>query len=390
MSNRAAIVGVGHTAFRPLTPEASYRELAYEAAVKAYHDAGVDARRDIGAFVTVGEDFIEGIAITDCYMPDQLGGAMRPVHTITGGGLQALATGVMLVRTGAFEVVAVAGHSKLSNVLTPNQLVALALDPVLNRPLRANPYFVAGLEMARYLFETGNTREQCARVVADNHLHALLNPSAAYGAAITADDVLAADDVASPLGKLDIAGPADGAVVVVLASAEAARSLRVDPVWILGVGWCSDSPSLETRDWSGAAYTRKAAEMAYRMAGIRSPSDEVDLAEVDDTFSYKQLQHLEALRLCRVGEAGVLFAEGAFEPGGLLPVNLSGGSLGVGNLGDVAGLMRVAEAVAQLREEAGQRQVPEVTTALVHEWRGIPTTTGAVAILGREEPRGMP
>jgi len=244
--------------------------------------------------------------------------------------------------------------------------------------------------MARYLFESGNTRDQCARAVADNHRHALLNPSAAYGAAITSADVVAAQDVASPLGRLDIAGPADGAVVVVLASAQVARSLRKDPIWVHGVGWCNDSPSLETRDWVGANYTARAAEMAYRMAGIRSPADEMDIAEVDDTFSYKELQHLEALRLCRSGEAGALLEEGTFEPDGIMPVNVSGGSLGVGNLGDLAGLMRVAEVVAQLRGEAGARQVPELTTALVHAWRGLPTTSGAVAILSTEEPRGMP
>ena len=31
MSNRVAIVGVGYTGFRPLTPEVSYKELMYEA-----------------------------------------------------------------------------------------------------------------------------------------------------------------------------------------------------------------------------------------------------------------------------------------------------------------------------------------------------------------------
>jgi len=381
---------VGHTVFRPLTPEASYRELAYEAAVRAYQDAGVDPRRDIGAFVTVGEDFIEGIAIADCYVPDQLGGALRPVHTITGDGLHALATACMLIRTGAFEVVAIAGHSKLSNLLTPSQVLALALDPVFARPLGVHPYFVAGLEMSRFLYESGNTREQCARVAAANRRHALVNPAAAYGAALTPGDVLAAEEVASPLGRLDIAAPADGAIVVVLAGAQAARSLSPHPVWVHGVGWCSGSPSLESRDWSGAMYTRKAAEMAYRMAGLRSPGPAIDLAEVDDTFSYKELQHLEALRLCPPGGAGALAEEGALEADGLLPVNLSGGSLGVGHLGDCAGLMRLAEVVTQLRGLAGERQVAQATTGLVHSWRGVPTTTGAVAILSREVPRGMP
>ena len=87
MSRNVAIVGVGFTALRPLSPEVSYKELMFEAAVKAYEDAGVDPRRDVDSFVTVAEDFIEGTSIFDEYVPDQLGAALKPVHTIGGDGL---------------------------------------------------------------------------------------------------------------------------------------------------------------------------------------------------------------------------------------------------------------------------------------------------------------
>ena len=44
MSRNVAIVGIGYTSFRPLSPEVSYKEIMYEAAVKAYEDAGIDPR----------------------------------------------------------------------------------------------------------------------------------------------------------------------------------------------------------------------------------------------------------------------------------------------------------------------------------------------------------
>ena len=44
----------------------------------------------------------------------------------------------------------------------------------------------------------------------------------------------------------------------------------------------------------------KAAESAYRQAEITDPQEEIDLVEVDDTFAYRELLHLEALGL---GEA---------------------------------------------------------------------------------------
>ncbi|MFQ5891444.1 MAG: acetyl-CoA acetyltransferase, partial [Candidatus Methanofastidiosia archaeon] len=223
--------------------------------------------------------------------------------------------------------------------------------------------FVAGLEMNRYLHETKTTEEQCAMVVEKNKKNALLNPLACYGAKIEKEDVLASDMIFYPLKYLDVSPSADGAIVMVLASEEVARSTE-NPIWIKGVGWCSDTPSLEMRDWGKASYARISSEMAYKRAGI-SPR-EVDIAEVDDTFSYKELQHLEALKLEDEG----------------LPVNVSGGSLGVGYSIEATGLMRIFEVVTQLKGEASGRLIPYVKIGLAQSWRGIPTTSGATIILG--------
>ena len=381
MSNRVAIVGVGYTGFRPLTPEVSYKELMYEAAVRAYEDAGVDPRRDVQSFVTVAEDFIEGTSIFDEYVPDQLGGMLKPNVTIPGEGIHGLATAYMQIASGIVDVAVVEAHSKASNVLTLPHITAYAMDPVLNRPLAANPLFIAGMEMNRYLHETGTTREHCAMVVAKNKRNALYNPAAAYGAAISPDDVLHSEMLSYPLTRLDASFHADGAIVLVLAAEEVAEALTDIPIWIRGIGWCNDSPSLENRGWVRAIYAEEAGRMAYEMAGIRNPMQEIDFAEIDDAFSYKELQHLEALRLCRFGEAGLITEEGVTEPDGDLPVNVSGGSLGCGHLLDASGLARVLEVVLQLRGEAGPRQLPDVETGLAFGWRGIPTTSGAAVVL---------
>jgi len=378
MSNGVAIVGVGYTGFSPLTPEVSYKELMYEAAVKAYEDAGVNPRRDVQSFVTVAEDFIEGTSIFDEYVPDQLGGVLKPNVTIPGEGIHGLATAYMQIASGIVDVAVVEAHSKASNVLTLPHITAYAMDPVLNRPLMANPVFIAGMEMNRYLHVTGATREQ---VVAKNKRNALYNPAAAYGAAIEPEDILNAEMVAYPLTRQDISPHADGAIVLVLAAGDIAESLTDMPIWIRGLGWCNDSPTLETRAWGRAIYAEEAGRMAYEMAGIRNPMQEIDFAEIDDTFSYKELQHLEALRFCRFGEAGLITEEGVTEMSGDLPVNVSGGSLGCGHLLDASGLARVLEVVLQLRGEAGPRQLPDVETGLAFGWRGVPTTSGAAVIL---------
>jgi acetyl-CoA C-acetyltransferase len=377
-----AIVGVGYSGFRSITPDLSYKELMYEAAAKAYEDAGVDPQRDIESFVSVAEDFNEGTSIFDEYVPDQIGGALKPVHTISGDGIHGLIAAYMQVLTGAMDIVMVEAHSKASNLLTPDDIVAYAMEPIYNRPLGANPVFIAGMEMNRYLYRTGTTEAQCAQVVVKNRGNGFLNPSAAYGARLDLETVLGSETVSFPLKKLEISSHADGAIVVVLASSDVAEDLTDLPIWIKGVGWCSETPSLETRDWDGATYARKSAEMAYRTAGIRNPWQEIDFAEVDDTYAYKELQHMEALGLCREGEAGYLVQEGETELDGQFPVNPSGGSLGLGHLLDASGLARVLEVVIQLRGEAGARQLDDVETGMAFGWRGIPTTSGAAVVLG--------
>jgi acetyl-CoA C-acetyltransferase len=377
-------VGIGYTSYRPLSPEVSYKELMYEAAVKAYEDAGIDPRRDVDSFVTVAEDFIEGTSIFDEYVPDQLGGLLKPNVTIPGEGIHGLATAFMQIASGVADVVAVEAHSKASNVLTLPYITAYALDPVLNRPLGANPVFVAGLEMTRYLWATGSTREQCAQVVVKNKRNALYNPAAAYGASLELDDVLDSELIAYPLSQQDICSHADGAIVLVLAAADVAQGLSQVPVWIRGLGWCNDASSLETRAWGRAIYAEEAGRMAYKMAGIRNPMDEIDFAEIDDAYSYKELQHLEALGFCIFGEAGYLAEEGATDVGGVLPVNVSGGSLGCGHLLDASGLRAVVDVILQLRGEAGPRQLPDVETGLAFGWRGVPTTSGATVILSND------
>lgn len=384
MIRRVAIIGIGYTPFRSITPDVSFKEMMFEAAAKAYEDAGVCPRSDIDAFVTCEDDFTHGRSIFNIHTPDNIGAVLKPIHTLPAESIYGLADAYMLINTGLVDIMAVESHSKASNMLTPNYLVAHAMDPVYNKPLGYNPYFIAGMEMNRYMWETGVTKEQCALVAVKNKANALRNPAAVHGDKISVDDVLNSETMFYPLSRLDISSPADGGIVMVLACEEKAKVLCDKPIWVRGVGWCSDAPSLETREWGEAVYARLAGEMAYRVAGIKNPRKEIEFAEVDDTFSYKELQHLEALKLCHRGEAGFMVEEGATEREGEFPVNVSGGCLGVGRLDEATGLQKVLEVVLQLRGEAGKRQLPNVKVGLAQSWRGVPANSGAVIILSNE------
>ena len=383
MSDRVAIIGIGFTPLQPATPHASFKELMFEAAQKAYLDAGI-APGEIDSFVTCAEDLNEGISIFDEYTPDQLGAVQKPMHTLTQDGLHGIADAVMQIRSGVAQVVVVEAHSKASNMLTPDWLLDYAIDPVFNRPLGFSPHAIAALEMNAFLHETGIRPEHCAQVTTKNRKNALRNPIAAYPLALSENQVQTSRYIAYPLREREVAARADGCVVVVLADERKSQQGPSQPVWVRGFGFANDSATLESRDWIRAEYVRIAAEMAYRQAAVDNPRA-IRLFEVDDTYAYKELQHLIALGVYADGtEAARSLESGETKSSGQMPVNISGGALGMGLSLEASGLYRIVELVLQLRGQAGARQVADGRLGLAQSWRGVPTTSGAVVILGKE------
>jgi len=102
-----------------------------------------------------------------------------------------------------------------------------------------------------------------------------------------------------------------------------------------------------------------------------------------EEFSYQELLWLEGLDMCDRGEAGRMIDSGMTALNGKKPVNPSGGLLG-GVPANVAGLNRVAEAVLQLRGEAGERQVKNPHLAVAQGHSGFCGQHQCVIVLGNE------
>jgi acetyl-CoA acetyltransferase len=211
----------------------------------------------------------------------------------------------------------------------------------------------------RYMHEYGVTREQLGWIPVTQRAHAARNPDAVYREPLTIDDYLAARMISSPICLYDCDVPVDGATAIVVSTIDSAADLRA-PVRIEAMaGVVEGRPSWEQwEDMGRVGYG--AAEAMWARTDLR-PAD-VNLAQLYDGFTIEVVWWLEALGFCATGEAGA-FVESGTRIGldGSLPLNTWGGQLSGGRLH--AGFGHAAEAVRQLRGEAGERQVPRAEVA---------------------------
>ena len=117
------------------------------------------------------------------------------------------------------------------------------------------------------------------------------------------------------------------------------------------------------------------------MAGIKDPRKKIDVAEICEPYAFQELLWCEQLGLCGEGKGGDLIDSGITGMDGSLPVNPSGGVLAM-NPYPARGLYRIAEAVLQIKGQAGEHQVrKKVKTALAHSTHGFGGQCHSVIIL---------
>lgn len=223
---------------------------------------------------------------------------------------------------------------------------------------------MARLHMRRF----GTTVRQIAAVAAKNHFHSTLNPFSQYRQDMTIEQVLADPPITWPLTRAMCAPISDGAAAAVLCHERAlTRFGRSRAVRLAGFALTSsqDRDALDYDRHVG----RMAALKAYAMAGIGP--DDVDVAEVHDACAFAEIVQTENLGFCARGEGGPLAERGETKLGGRIPVNPSGGLVSKGHPVGATGLIQIHELVAQLRGEAGPRQVEGARLAVAENGGGL-------------------
>jgi acetyl-CoA acetyltransferase len=224
------------------------------------------------------------------------------------------------------------------------------------------------MQARRHMHQYGTTKEQLGWIALNARRHAALNDQAVLQTPMTMDAYLAAPMISEPLGRFDCDLPIDAAVGIVLSAADFAPDCPNTPVRIEAVGCANhDTHGWEPRlDFPSMAAKDAAAQMWGRTD--LTPAD-IDVAELYDGFTILTLSWLEALGICREGEAGA-FVDGGqrIGLGGSLPLNTYGGQLSAGRL---HGFWLFHEAVLQLRGKAGRRQVPNAEVAITSAGGGF-------------------
>lgn len=388
MAGRVALVGVGMQKFDFRKTE-TVEEMVFDVARNALENARLH-KEDIDSVVFGSAvDAFCGINNSDKSAIDASTGLWKPTMRNSTSGSTAVSTpilGYSHVASGLHDLVMVICFEKMSENPSAQAVFNTVYDEAFVRPIGLNVPIQCSLEARAYLHRYGVTERQMAKVSVKNRGNALSNPYAQLPMKLTVDDVLASPYLSWPVKLLDTSPVTDGARAVILASERVARELTDDPVWIRGVGRGADSVWFMGRrnnDLGRLDYAYLAAKQAYDMAGIRNPVMEIDYAEVYDPFTYKEMQHCEALGLCPEGGAGRMIDDGISHKDGPLPVNASGGLQGEGNpIG--AGMSRLCWCYLQIKGEAGACQVPkDVNNAVCNAWGGM-YQYNAVMVIGRD------
>jgi acetyl-CoA acetyltransferase len=384
LRGQVAIVGAADTEVGKV-PQFGATALCVEAARRALDDAGI-TKDQIDGLVTCNS-----MAEPHMYHAEAIAEYLQifPRYCVTanaGGGttFSVLQNAASAIANGICDTVLISMADSLRSGLSREQAMTLQSStghPQFEIPYGATVPAYYALIARAYMDTYGATPEQLAAVAVNARKHASMNTNAQMQDIISVDDVLSSRMIADPLHLLDCSLVSDGGAAVILTSADRATDFPHDPVYVLGAGEGHGHEHISQAQSLTTSAAVESGQRAFEMAGL-NPGD-IDVAEIYDCFTPVVLIELEDLGFCEKGEAGAFVETGETALDGSLPMNTHGGLLSHSHPGNPGSMFALTEAVAQLRHDAGERQVKNAEVALAHAQGGI-MSSHATLILGRE------
>ena len=371
--NDAVFVGIGELPAGRY-PQRSFMGDLVDVAHRALDDAGLSPR-DVDTVVLIPclHSFVDQADLIFSRVVEELGLSKHAksqfmIHSGGSTSDNAVRVAGSLLSAGEADTVLILQAERWGSAPVEAMIDALSFNGIpleWEIPCGQNFNAIGALITARYMHESGSTPEEMAGICVALRRWANLNPNAMYREkALTVEQVLASKMVCEPLHALECPMMADGAVGLLMTTAQLAARRDQPSVRIVGTGGCVSHYSLGQETDLARLGWPKAAEMAYNASGW-GPED-VQLAEVYDSYAAVMAIAFEGLGLCKPGEAARFIAGGETSPGGSLPSNTNGGLLSGGHTGVGGGTALLAEGVRQLLGRAGpERQLPDVRRALI-------------------------
>ena len=380
----AAVVGIGQTHHRAKRDDVSMAGLCREAIDRALLDAGMSLD-DIDAIV-VGKapDLFEGVMMPELFLAESLGAAGKPllrVHTAGSVGGSTAIVAASLVQSGVHKRVLTVAYEKQSE---SNAMWALSVPLPFSMPVHAGAGGYFAPHVRSYIRRSGAPTHVGAIVAAKDRNNALKNPYAhLHNEGTTVESVLASTMLWDPIRYDETCPSSDGACALVIVDEDTAAA-SPNPAWIHGTVMRSESTSAAERDQVNPQASRDAAAYLWKQAGITSPIDEIDVAEIYVPFSWFEPMWLESLGFAGEGEGWKLSESGETAMTGRIPVNCSGGVLSSYPIG-ASGMLRFGEAALQVRGAAGEHQIDGARRALGHAYGGG-SQFFAMWVVGADKP----
>ncbi|HUT47897.1 MAG TPA: thiolase family protein [Alphaproteobacteria bacterium] len=369
----AAALPVGrHQAPRDADLQTLERELLAGVVIDAMADAGVD-KSMIDAMVFGLERDYPRQRYFGTFMANYLRlPAKATLAEVTGNGMTgglAFDQAANEIMLGRAQVALALGINLETGIPTAEHLdntMRHTGDVDFHTPFGFTPISWYAMDAMRYMHDTGATRADIASVAVKSRAFAAMNPLAQYRTPLTLEDVLAQRMIVEPLGLFEVPGRADGAVCIVLASEDVARSLDTPYLRMRGRGFFHEGAhqiNEVPNDMTAYVAAEAAGKAAYAQAGI-APGD-LDFAEIYAPCTITEVLASEAFGLVPRGHGAAAAAAGETGPGGRIPISSSGGCLSRGHPPWVTGLYSFVEAAEQLRGRAGARQISDARLGMI-------------------------
>lgn len=311
-------------------------------------------------------------------------------------GSVALLAAAADIEAGRYDVACVAGVEQMRNVAGDVAAAHLGAAAWVGKEgLGARylwPAMFSRLADA-YAERWGLRREHLERIARKNLANAKKNPLAQTRGWTHGPESFTENDAENPVveGRMrrqDCAQITDGSATVILASERFARehaSRKGIPLArvarILGWGHRTTPMLLEEKlsATSGSArahvfpHVHGTLADAWRRAGLPDVRA-VDVLEVHDCFTITEYMIADHLGVAPPGEIHRAIEEGMFERGGSLPINPSGGLIGVGHPVGATGVRMLLDATRQVTGLAGDAQIDGAVRAQTLNIGGSATT----------------